>query len=298
MMKRTRNFILSLSLAAGLAVSLGGCDRIEIKNQNFKKDTKSRVTKTVTEITQPKRVTKATFKTPALITNYNSVTAAEIITRAHKAAGGLTWARPESLSKSGFAIYYKNGQSLSHETHKMWRVFGPDRLSERDDQVRIYSVRDGEAVINISYDGQTTYTDKGAQPKTAADRGWSSNFGFGSIRHALETGYQLERLPDDMVDGTSAFMVRVTDPSGHPTTFAISHEGYKILMAGFETARGWHERIYSDFYSNPGDDWMQPGRERLFYNGEKTNEIIWERYAINQELPACIFVLPQAQNCQ
>ena len=83
MMKRTRNFILSLSLAAGLAVSLGGCDRIEIKNQNFKKDTKSRVTKTVTEITQPKRVTKATFKTPALITNYNSVTAAEIITRAH-----------------------------------------------------------------------------------------------------------------------------------------------------------------------------------------------------------------------
>ena len=298
MMKSARTTLFCFGPVPRTAIGLVGCDRIEIKNEKFKKEKKSRVTKVVTETVAQKPVTKASFKTPSLITNYNSVTPAEIITRAHKAAGGLTWARPKSVAKSGFAIYYKNGQSLNHETHKMWRVFGAEILSESNDKVRIYSVKDGEPVINISYDGRTTYTDKGAQPKTDADRGWSSSFGFGSIRHALQTGYKLERLPDDMVDGISAFMVRITDPSGHPTTFAISHEGYKILMAGFETARGWHERIYSDFYSNLGDDWVQPGRERLFYNGEKTNEIIWERYAINQELPACIFVLPQAQNCQ
>jgi len=284
-----------IGLSIIFAMSMAGCDRVEFKNGT---DPAKAVKKTTAKV-KAKITPRRKFDTPALITNYASVTPAQIITRAHKAAGGLTWARPTSLSMAGYAVFYKDGQSLRHETHKMWRIYdaGKTNAHQVDGKVRIYSVKDGNAVINISYDGRTTYTDKGAQPKTEADKGWSSNFGFGVIRHALDTGYALERLPDDLIDGKPAFMVKVLDPAGGETTFGISHNDYKILKVGFETSRGWHERIYSDFYSNPGDEWLQPGRVRLFYDGEKANEVIWERYVINQDLPDCLFVLPQSADC-
>lgn len=269
------------------ALLISGCERIELKHT----DVLSKETRTKSTNTTP----AAKVDTTALVTDYTSATPKEIITRAHKAAGGLEWARPQSVAKAGYAVYYKDGQSLRHESHKTWRVFADS--SDTESKVRIYSVKDGAPVINISYDGITTYTDKGAQPQTAADKGWSSNFGFGVIRRALDTGYRLERLPDDMIDGKTAFTVKVYDPAGGQTTFGIAQKDHKILKVGFETARGWHERIYSDFYSNMDDDWVQPGRERLYYNGEKANEVIWERYAINLDLPDCIFVLPQAPDC-
>jgi len=289
-----KTVLMNLGLAS--AIVLSGCNRIEFKDGADPAKLVKKTTSRLKEKARPKRK----FDALTQITNYDSVTPAEIITRAHKAAGGLTWARPNSLSMAGYAVFYKDGQSLRHESHKMWRIYDASKTNAHkvDGKVRIHSVKDGEAVINISYDGHTTYTDKGAQPKTAADKGWSSNFGFGVIRHALDTGYALERLPDDMIDGKPAFMVKVLDPSGGETTFGIGHNDYKILKVGFETARGWHERIYSDFYSNPGDEWLQPGRVRLYYDGEKSNEVIWERYAINQELPDCLFVLPQTANCR
>lgn len=274
---------------------LSGCERVEFKNSDApgksSKASKAKASKTVHA--------KPKIGTNSLITDYAVATPKEIITRAHKAAGGLSWARPTSLAMGGYAVFYKNGQSHRHESHKMWRVYtaGKTNAHQVDGKVRIHSVKDGEPVINISYDGTTTYTDKGPQPKTAADKGWSSNFGFGVIRHALDVGYRLERLPDDLIDGRAAYMIKVFDPAGGETQFGISQKDYKILKVGFETARGWHERIYSDFYSNPDEDWVQPGRVRLYYNGEKSNEVIWERYAVNQDLPDCLFVLPQAEDC-
>jgi len=272
-----KTFLISLGLAS--AIVMAGCSRIEFKDGADPAKLVKKTTSKLKEKARPKRK----FDTLTQITNYASVTPAQIITRAH-----------------GYAVFYKDGQSLRHESHKMWRIYDASKTNAHqvDGKVRIHSVKDGEAVINISYDGHSTYTDKGAKPKTAADKGWSSNFGFGVIRHALDTGYALERLPDDMIDGKPAFMVKVLDPSGGETTFGIGHNDYKILKVGFETARGWHERIYSDFYSNPGDEWLQPGRVRLYYDGEKSNEVIWERYAINQELPDCLFVLPQAVDCR
>ena len=272
-----------------------GCERIEFKNSNIALQpgnvAEAKVTKQV--YTQP------TIRTHTLITDYAIATPKDIITRAHKAAGGLTWARPKSLAMGGYAVFYKDGQTHRHESHKMWRVYAATKTDARqvDGKVRIHSLKDGVAVINISYDGTTTYTDNGAQPKTAADKGWSENFGFGVIRHALRDGYHLERLPDDLIDGKSAYMINVIDPAGGETQFGIAQKDYKILKVGFDTARGWHERIYSDFYSNPDEHWVQPGRVRLYYNGEKSNEVIWKRYAINQDLPDCLFVLPQAEDC-
>ncbi len=287
-----------ISLCGVTAFISAGCERIEMKNTDMLgKKTKAENTAQSAKTNTTPNITAPKIDTKALITDFANATPKDIVTRAHKAAGGLTWARPKSVAKAGYAVYYKDGKSLRHESHKTWRVYAEKLDQNNESKVRIYSVKDGEAVINISFDGSVTYTDQGPQPQTAADTGWSSNFGFGVIRRALGAGYRLERLPDDLIDGRAAYTVKVYDPAGGQTTFGIAQKDHKILKVGFETARGWHERIYSDFYSNKGEDWVQPGRERLYYNGEKANEVIWERYVINQDVPDCIFVLPQTVDC-
>ena len=70
-----------------------------------------------------------------------------------------------------------------------------------------------------------------------------------------------------------------------------------MLSVAFDTERGWHERIYSGFYSNPGASWVQPRRVRLFYNGVKANEVIWTRHLVDAPLPDYLFVLPERDVC-
>ena len=86
-------------------------------------------------------------------------------------------------------------------------------------------------------------------------------------------------------------MIRVTDAAGGDTVFSIAQDDFAILRVGFQTPRGWHERIYSDFFSNEGDAWVPPGRVRLFYNGVKANETIWTAYRINAPMDDQLFVL-------
>lgn len=226
--------------------------------------------------------------------------ATEIMARAHEAAGGAQWTRPRSLALSGYAVFYRDGKATRHETHNMWRVYerGKQEAHAADGKVRIESIRDGRAVINVSFDGEATYTDAGRAPPSAADAQWSSSFGFGVVRHALDPGYRLARLPDDLVDGRPAWVVNVIDPTGGETRFAIAQDDHAILRVGFDTPRGWHERIYSGFFSNPGERWRQPARVRLYYDGVKANEVIWTAYAIDEALPACLFVLPEAPGCR
>lgn len=223
----------------------------------------------------------------------------DIMRQAHNVAGGQSWTRPISLSMDGYAVFYRDGDSVTHERHSMWRVYAADKVEAHrvDGKVRIQSVRDGVAVIDLAYDGVTTSTAKGPQPKSEADKRWASNFGFGVIRHALDEGYELTRLADDLVDGRAAYVLRVNDPAGGETLFAIRQSDFAIVRVGFDTERGWHERIYSNFFSNPGESWQQPGRVRLYYNGIKANEVIWTRYKINEPLPDCLFVLPEAEGC-
>lgn len=237
---------------------------------------------------------------PTLYTAQSDLTAADIMTEAHAAAGGTEWSRPKSLAMDGYAVFYKGGQSVKHEHHRMWRVYDAAKTDAHkvDGKVRIESILEGRTLIDLSYDGQTTYTPQGAQPQSESDERWSSNFGFGVIRHALDEGYSLERLPDDLIDGKPSYMIKVIDTAGGETQFGIAQEDYKILKVGFKTERGWHERIYSQFYSNAGDSWVQPGRVRLYYDGVKANEVIWTSYIINQDLPDCLFSLPEAKNCR
>ncbi|CAM3882203.1 hypothetical protein [Litorimonas haliclonae] len=235
------------------------------------------------------------------LTSANSTLSAEdIMSRAHGAAGGAEWVRPKSLVMDGYSIFYDGHKDVRNERHRMWRVYDAEKSEAHhvDGKVRILSERHGVPLIDLSYNGQNTYTAKGQQPKSESDKRWASNFGFGVIRHAFDEGYTLSRLPDDLVDGRPVYMIRITDPAGGETQFGIAQNDYAILKVGFDTPRGWHERIYSNFYSNPNDRWVQPGRVRLYYNGVKSNEVIWTSYKINSEVQDCLFVLPNTADCK
>jgi len=237
---------------------------------------------------------------PAFADTASEPTAKEIIASAYEAAGGDTWVRPQTLTMTGHAIFYDGATPISHEAHSMWRVYDSAKRDAHsaDGKVRIESIRDGVPVIDLAFDGTTTSTAAGPQPQSESDARWASNFGFGVIRHALDPGYTLTRLPTEPVDGQDAWFVRVTDPGGKPTIFGIRQSDHAITKVGFDTARGWHERTYSDFFSNPDDPWQQPGRVRLTYDGVKSNEVIWTAYRINDDLPTCLFVLPETPNCR
>ncbi len=217
-----------------------------------------------------------------------------IIARAHAAAGGDTWVRPRSLYMEGYGLFWRDGpQPVRHDPHLMWRVY-PDvkrDAHQADGKVRIDSMRDGAMVFQVSFDGATTYNQDGPIPDAPDSDQWSSAFGFGVIRHALDDGFRLERLADDLVDGRAVHVVRVIAPEGRETLFAVAQDDAAILRVGFDTPRGWHERIYSNFFSNPGVDWVQPGRVRLFYNGVKSNEIIWTAFDVNAPISDEVFVI-------
>jgi len=218
------------------------------------------------------------------------LTAAEIVRRAHAAAGGQDWMRPRTLTLTGRGIFWPQGTEVSRlevPDYRMWRVYPAqsDDAHAANGWVRIDAKQpDGSIYFQAAYDGETTYNQNGPVAGAEASREWSENFGFGIIRFALGEGFVLDRLPDDSADGRPIYVVRVNDPQGGKTLFGIGTEDYAILWLGFETPRGWHERRYSDFYRNPGVSFTQPGRVLLYYDGVKQNEIMWTGYALNDHL--------------
>jgi len=224
----------------------------------------------------------------------NSLTAQEIMERAHEAAGGEFWRRPQSLSLMGHAIFYNGDTSYQHQKHNMWRVFEntKENAHAANGKVRIESYRDEQAIFVVTFDGQNTYDLGGKQEASAADQRWASNFGYGAIRHALDEGYELERVGLDTVKGESVHWIKVIDPNKGETFFGIDQKEYKIVKVGFQTPRGWHERIYSAFFSKPEYNWLQSGRVELFYEGVLANEVFWTDFEVNETLPDTLFVLP------
>ncbi len=227
-----------------------------------------------------------------------SLTPAEIVRRAHVAAGADIWVRPTSLYLSGSATFYEGTSQKIFDRHEMWRVYPKVKVSahQADGKVRIRSSRKGRVALDLAFDGQRTFVNGVVSDDSGESRRWASNFGFGVIRHALDAGYSLQRLADDLVDGTPTFTIQVTDPTGTTTLFGISRADYAILMVGFDTPRGWHQRIYSDFFSKPGVAWSQPGRVRLYYDGVKQNEVRWTDFAVNRPIDPEVFLFPVAES--
>jgi hypothetical protein len=230
-------------------------------------------------------------KSPGSLMASPSMDGAEIVRRAHAAAGGPVWVRPKSLYLKGEGVFFTKEGAKRCEHYEMWRVF-PDMTSAAhaaNGRVRIEYTCNGKREMLLTFDGTHTYTEKGRMPPSDADKQWAENFGFGVIRYALDDGFNVGRLPDDLIDGRPAFVVRVTDPSGGETVFGIAQDNFQVLKVSFATPRGWHERIYSDFFTKPGGPWSQPSRVRLFYDGVKQNELFWKEFELGKSYPEDLF---------
>ena len=223
----------------------------------------------------------------------SKLTATEIMQKAYEKAGGDFWRRPQSLILKGNAIFYKNGQPKKNEKHNMWRVFENTKQHAHaaNGKVRIESFRNNQPIFIVTYDGENTYDLSGKQEKSAADKRWASNFGYGAIRHALDDGYQLEKMQDDTVKNEVAYTIKVIDMNKGETFFGINKKDFKIVKVAFQTPRGWHERIYSKFFTKPKYQWLQSGRVELFYNNILENEVFWEDFEVNEILHDSLFIL-------
>jgi len=222
-----------------------------------------------------------------------SLTARVIMQKAHQKAGGEFWKNPKSLSLKGHAVFYKDGKASEHETHNMWRVFEntKDDAHVANGKVRIESFKNNIPVFMVTYDGENTYDLKGKQDKSAADKRWASNFGYGAIRHALDDQYSLEKVADDTVKNETVYTIKVVDTNKGETFFGIDKTEFKIVKVAFQTPRGWHEREYSDFFSKPEYSWLQSRKVELFYEGKLSNKVIWKDFEVNETLPDSLFVL-------
>lgn len=229
---------------------------------------------------------------PAATQTDRELTGAEIIRRAHQAAGGDRFVRPGSLFLSGYNIIRTpDGEERLWDRYAMWRVFAEEKpdAHQASGKVRIEAWTGDELALLLTFDGEQTWNQDGPMEDQGANSMWSANFGFGAIRNALDAGWTQERRPDDLIDGHPAFLVELTDPSGGNTLFGFRQSDYAILYVGFETPRGWHERRYSHFFRLPGSDWVQAGRVRLFYDGVKSNEAVWTRFAVGERYDASLF---------
>ena len=222
---------------------------------------------------------------PAARQHAPALDGAEIIRRAHEAAGGDIFVNPGTLFLSGYNIIRPaGGEEVLWDAYAMWRQFAGERSDAHSasGRVRIEAwTGDGLAML-LAFDGEQTYNKDGLMEDQSANAMWSANFGFGAIRTALDEGWTQTREADDLIDGVPAYLVRLTDPSGGKTLFGFRQSDFATLYVGFDTPRGWHERRYSHFFSLPGSDWVQAGRVRLFYDGIKANEAIWTHYRVGE----------------
>ncbi len=224
------------------------------------------------------------------------LTARLIVEKATAAAGGDAWRLAETIHLLGHATLYRDGMAAmaTHaDRYEMFRVY-PDSLAAAHaftGKFRIDAYRGERLLFQASFDGERAYDQNGPQPPEAAARFASESFGFSAIRFALAEGFSLARMADDQVEGRACYFVRVQDPAGQRTLFGIDQRDFSVRSVAWDTPRGWHERIYSDFYWVEDPGFRQPGRVRLYYDGIKTVDIHWTSAAINEPLPDHIFRL-------
>jgi len=223
-------------------------------------------------------------------------TARDIIEAAYGAAGGETWRRPQTLELTGVASFYRDGkadQLTVVDDYHMWRMFPGESADAHaaNGRVRFDAYSAGKLVFQISYDGRHSYNQHGRIEDDTANAQWSNSFGFGIIRFALDEGFEVKRLADDTVDGHPCYFVRVSDPAGKHTIFGIDRDAYRIRMVGFETPRGWHHRIYDQFRWHENPRFLQPTHVRLYYDGVKTNDILWQTFQVNHSIDPALFTL-------
>lgn len=219
------------------------------------------------------------------------LSAAEILARAHRAMGGPQWVRPGALRLTGYNIIQTPAGPVIWDDYQMIREFGDAKTAAHNasGKVRIEARMSGEIALLLTFDGVHTYNQHGRLEDTSANETWANSFGFGAIRHGLDEGWAQSRKPDRLIAGEPAHMIELTDPSGKTTLFGIRSADSRVVYVGFNTPRGWHERYYAQFFSKPGEDWVQAGRVTLVYNGVVANEAIWTDFETGGDYPDALF---------
>ena len=223
------------------------------------------------------------------------LTPLQIVDNAIAAAGGENWARPQSLQLSGHATFYDQGKAdkVTHvPTYKMWRVFPAenDAAHKANGKVRFDAFIGDKLYFQIAFDGKQSFNDY--SPEFAANKEaaqWENAFGFSILRFARNPGFALTRLADDQTEGHPCYFIRVIDPKQNVTDFSIDKKDFAIRSVGFRTPLGFHHRIYSDFKWHANPRFRQPGRMRVYYDGVKWTEVVWEKFIVNQPIADEVF---------
>jgi len=203
-------------------------------------------------------------------------TAREIMERATTAAGGEAWRFAETNLMTGDATLYQGGRAIRADRYEMRRVYPTELPAAHTNtgKFRLDAYQGDTLLFTISFDGERMYSQNGPMPPEEAARLAASSFGFSAVRFALDESFSLQKLADDQVEGRPCWFVRLADPSGGYTLVGVDKENALIRYVGWQTPGGGHHRLYSDHYGLPSG-FVQPGRVRLFYDGEKTTDINW-----------------------
>jgi hypothetical protein len=223
--------------------------------------------------------------------------AADIIRMAVDKSGGRAWADATTNRLEGSALLCRAGAAdrcVVADRYVMYRVYPRDLKSAHTGtgKFRLDAYVSGKVLFQSSFDGTRSYDQSGPVPPEEASNDEANAFGFSAIRFALEEGFKLQRLVDDDVEGHAAYFVKVTDPGNTETVFGIDKEDGSVRYVGWQSPRGWHHRIYSDFYWVDKPHFRQPGRVRLYYSGVKTADIRWTKATIDEPIADEVFVLP------
>ena len=225
------------------------------------------------------------------------LTAADIISRAYEEAGGEAWLKAESMHLKGSATFYRDGtfgKGMTADGYEMWRVYPNEggAAHEANGLFRLDSKIGDQIMFQTAFDGELSYDQSGALPAEKQEAQQSDQgFGFGAFRLALTEGYSTQRLTDQKVEGHAVYMVKVADPAGQETLFAVDKKDFSIRSVQFPTPRGWHQRIYSDFMWVDNPRFRQAGRVRHYYNGIMTVDIDWTWFAVNEPMSQKLFQL-------
>jgi hypothetical protein len=225
------------------------------------------------------------------------LTARQIVERVHASAGGKAWLEAGTNVMRGEATLCRDGdpsRCVHADRYEMYRVY-PTELKAGahagSGKFRLDAHAGDRLIFQVAFDGERSYDQNGPVPPERASSDEASAFGFSAIRFAMQPGFEVERLTDDQVEGRPCHFVRVTDPTGTRTVFGIDQSSYAVRSAGWQTPKGFHQRLYSDFYTVGDGRFVQPGRVRHYYDGVKSADIRWTSAEIGEPIPDAMFVL-------